>query len=135
MKIAADCILLMVAAVCFMQAFADAPPAGITTVATVDRVIDGDTIHVSVTKTFRVRILDCWAPETRGENRDAGIESKRHLQSIIPQGSKITVHIPAGRTVGDSLSFGRVLADVYRGNDSVAEMMVEAGQATRERPE
>lgn len=111
------------------------PALGITARAIVDRVIDGDTLDVVLQLPVRVRLLDCWAPETNGESRALGMQSKEALRSLCPQGSRVTVSVPTGSAtqVSDVLTFGRVLGQVYRQNDelSVSERMVSDGFATR----
>jgi len=41
------------------------PSLGWTTRASIERVIDGDTLDVTICRRVRVRLLDCWAPELR----------------------------------------------------------------------
>jgi endonuclease YncB( thermonuclease family) len=115
------------------------PTPGVTHRGKVVRVLDGDTIEVSVTVTTHVRMLDCWAPEvhetkTAGE-KARGIESKKHLEAICKPGSDVIVHVPFGdkSRFGDDMSMGRVLGDVYLvgWNETLAEMQVRAGHATK----
>jgi len=115
-----------------------APTPGITHRAKVVRVLDGDTIEVTVSLTAHVRMLDCWAPEIHTKNSDEktrGIESKQHLEAMCKPGTDVIVHVPFGKTprFGDDMSMGRVLGDVYLvgGNVTLAEMQVQAGHATK----
>ena len=41
------------------------PPVGLTTKVRVTNVVDGDTIDVEIVKNIRIRLRDCWWPETR----------------------------------------------------------------------
>lgn len=111
------------------------PPLGITARAIVERVIDGDTLDVVLQLPVRVRLLDCWAPETHGISASAGDLSKRALQDLCPHGSRVVVDVPTERAtqVSDVLTFGRVLANVFRDGDevSVSERMVSGNYATR----
>jgi hypothetical protein len=67
------------------------PDLGWTTSVKVVRVIDGDTVEVSVTKTFMVRLQDdddeFNAPEIRrpasDEERKCGQECKRYLYNLL----------------------------------------------------
>lgn len=117
------------------------PPYGVTFQAKVVRVVDGDTIEVEVKKVVRIRLLDCWAPETR--TRDAaeklkGFAAKEHLEGLI-QNREVKVHIPMkpGQKVGDSFSFGRALGHVWLKGEgkSVSAIMVKSGHATKTRNE
>lgn len=127
MKTAASLIL---AFACIAAITFGAPPQpGLTITGEVLDVYDGDTLTVEVRQTMKVRVLNAWAPELRDEG---GPEAKAHLQQLI--GNKpVTVYIPAGSRLGDSLTFGRVLGHVWAGDTSVAEAMIRAGHATKEK--
>lgn len=119
---------------CCIHLPAKHPPLGLTSRATVKRVIDGDTIEVVVTWPVRIRMKDCWAPEMRGEERPKGIISKAHLESLIPEGSPVVFHVASSEatSLGDLLTFGRVVANVWRKGDatSLSQIMVDDGLAS-----
>jgi endonuclease YncB( thermonuclease family) len=110
------------------------PPLGLTARAVVDRVIDGDTLCLTISLPFCVRLRDCWAPEIHGAERPAGLVAKEQLERMAPVGSHVRVNIPTGdvNALGGILTFGRVLGDVWRDGDqeSLSELMVGAGFAT-----
>ena len=105
----------------------------------VTKVIDGDTIEIRFERTMRIRLLDCWSPETRTKDlveKAKGIKAKKHLQKLIDgQEVEITIPIDSDGKFGDSMSFGRVLAYVQRLTDGadLSELQVETGHATKER--
>ena len=122
------------------------PPKGITTDVKVVRVIDGDTVDVAITRTVRVRLLDCWAPETRTkdpEEKVRGYESKKYLNNLLKQvfyndvaarkRKKITLFIPADEQgeLKENFSFSRVLGRLFVDGEDVSERMVEAGKALK----
>lgn len=101
------------------------------------RVIDGDTVDVEVTRTIRVRLLDCWAPESRTRNKAekaAGLESKEALKRWI-EGQPVTLHIPThSGDIAEALTMGRVLGHLWsKGGDNVSESQVCLGFATRKK--
>ncbi len=81
--------------------------------ATVDRVVDADTIDVTVDlgfylysrQRFRLARVDAW--EVRGEEREKGLVAKAAVQSLLPQGSQVRV------TTSKAGKYGRWLAEVY----------------------
>lgn len=111
----------------------------VTELATVKEVYDGDTIVVTVTKEYRVRMLDCWAPEITGDEKEDGLKSKQFLESILVTGDEVFVKVPTTNRIQDSITFGRVLAYVYKDIDgdgevdNISEQMVENGFATKEK--
>jgi endonuclease YncB( thermonuclease family) len=111
------------------------PPLGITARASVIRVIDGDTIEVAVHWPLVIRLKDCWAPEVRGPESPQGKKSKSHLENLLAPGDAIVFNIEskAADSLGDVLSFGRVIGQVWRpGEDSsVSDLMIDAGFASR----
>jgi endonuclease YncB( thermonuclease family) len=124
------------------------PPIGWTTEAEVVRVIDGDTIVVAVTRKVRIRLLDCWAPETKAQSKikDAkaraaekqrGLASKQHMEKLV-LGKPVVVHIPAGRNgdLNKVFTFGRALGSVWQPGiaDSLSKQMVAAGHAEVVKP-
>jgi endonuclease YncB( thermonuclease family) len=124
------------------------PPRGITTDCKVVRVIDGDTVDVAITRTVRVRLLDCWAPETRtkdAKEKVKGIESKKYLNNLLKQvfyndlaarkQKKITLFIPADEQgeLKDNFTFSRVLGRLFVDGEDVSERMVESGKATKDK--
>lgn len=123
------------ACIAIIAATADAdapPPRGITTTAKVVRVLDGDTLDVAVTTIVRVRIKDCWAPESRTKDlaeKARGIAARDNLKSLLPVDSTVTIHIPTTGRLMDSLTLERVVADVWKDSDKVADLQIEAGHA------
>jgi len=124
------------------------PPKGITTDCKVVRVIDGDTVDVAITRTIRVRLLDCWAPETRTKDpveKVKGHESKKYLHNLLKQvfyndlaarkQKKITLFIPADEQgeLKDNFTFSRVLGRLFVDGEDVSERMVESGKATKDK--
>jgi endonuclease YncB( thermonuclease family) len=86
----------------------------IKTDAKVLRVIDGDTLEVSV----KIRISKIDAPETKGIEKPLGIVTKEWLQERIG-GKTISLEIVA------SDYYRRLLADVYQMGSNVAEEMLD----------
>lgn len=109
------------------------PPHGWSTQAQVVRVLDGDTIEVEITRKVRVRLLDCWAPETRDLG---GPESMKNLTRLLSD-SEVTLLVPTDSDeVQDIWTFGRVLGYVWSKADadkSVNQLQVEQGHATAEK--
>lgn len=123
-------------------------PAWVTT-AKVVNVVDGDTIDVEITKVIRVRMLDCWAPESRIDARIAesqretekarGLAAKQALQELAG-GQDVLVQIPTdtGGEVAHMMTLNRVLGRVWIASDlaeSLSEKQVKAGHATATKPE
>lgn len=111
-----------------------APPVGLCRPAKVIRVIDGDTIEVEIRTVVTVRLLDCWAPETKGEEKPRGLKAKAHMQDLVgeqPQG-RVLLPLPEDGSLQKSITMGRVLGQFWRDGDetSIAEQMVATGHAT-----
>jgi endonuclease YncB( thermonuclease family) len=123
------------------------PPAlGWTTQARCIRVIDGDTIEVEVRRVIRVRMLDCWAPESRIDARlpeaaqtaekQSGIASRENLRQLC-EGRDVIVQIPSHVEVAKAITLNRWLANVWIEGDgeSLAEKQVKGGFAETTKPE
>ena len=107
--------------------------------ATVNRVVDGDTIDVDIDVGFnttlrkRLRFLgiDTW--EVRGEEKEKGLVAKARLQEILDQAEVIYVQTKMDATG----KYGRVLAwvwtDCTESGDhltNVNELLLEEGHGT-----
>lgn len=110
------------------------PRPALAYIGHVFNVVDGDTIDVEVSYSFRVRLLDCWAPEKHGESKAEGMASMRNLVRLAA-GKDCVVEIPMGTDVKKSLSFDRVLGRVWiNGQDSdLSSQQVQGGFATRKK--
>ena len=114
------------------------PQTGWTTPAEIVRVIDGDTLVVRVSRELHVRLLDCWAPESRTtdlEEKHRGLKSKEFLQKLIDdagvQDARLFVPTNGEQDLSSVLTLGRVLGKVWLANGTdLSETMVEAGKAT-----
>lgn len=126
-----------------------APEYGWTTPARVLRVIDGDTLEVEIRRVVRVRMLDCWAPEShldkrvseeeREDSKLAGLAAKDALQEIA-DGRDVILRIPtaADGDLSQVFTLGRVLGKVWLVSEpleSLSERQVRLGHATKEKPE
>jgi endonuclease YncB( thermonuclease family) len=94
------------------------------------RVHDGDTVTVQVQMNVSVRLLDCWAPELR---EAGGQQAKAKLQTIA-EGRDALLIVPLGKSLSDSLSFGRVLARLLVEGQDASQAMVQAGFAAKTKP-
>lgn len=113
------------------------PPLGLSTPVRIERVIDGDTVVVTIERQVTVRLLECWAPETRTadpQERRRGRASAAHLATLLPPQTPATLYVPgsADGHVADLLTFGRVLGRIWcpGAECDVSALQVAAGHAT-----
>lgn len=113
------------------------PPLGLTKACQVVSVVDGDTLDVEVRYVVRVRLLDCWAPESR--TRDAcekqrGLAAKLHLEALAAPGSPAVLFVPGTPSgeLAELITLGRVLGHVWIADDprSLSERQRTSGHAT-----
>ncbi|WLD93112.1 5'-nucleotidase C-terminal domain-containing protein [Alkalihalobacillus sp. AL-G] len=112
---------------------ADQPPAPApkeTYTATIESVVDGDTVHLTdpVIGTTKVRMLSIDTPETNYNGQSQGehaVAAKEELQRLLPQGTEVTIEV--GEEALDS--YGRLLAHIHKGDMDVNEEMVRLGRA------
>jgi len=87
--------------------------------ATVDRVVDGDTIVADINGTReRVRLLGIDTPESVAETRPDqcfGVEASDYLKSLLPEGTEITLI----RDEEARDQYDRLLAYVVRSDDQL----------------
>lgn len=112
-----------------------APQLGYTTRCRVTEVIDGDTLEVQIVKKLRVRLIDCWAPETRTKDdkeKRSGILSKEHLR-YLAAGREGTLLVPGHQDneLGDAITMSRALGRVWVDGQerSLSELQVAAKHA------
>jgi endonuclease YncB( thermonuclease family) len=117
------------------------PQPAWTTPAKVLRVIDGDTLEIEVRRVIRVRMLDCWAPESkldprlpeaqREAEKQAGQAAKANLQRLA-DGREVIVQIPGDVDLAKAITMGRWLGRVWLKGDgeSLSEKQVKGGFAT-----
>ena len=118
------------------------PPRGLTIDGTVVRVIDGDTIVVESRVQYHLRLLDCWAPESRttdAQEKKRGLASKARMTELATW-KNVRVHLPSGGgDITDMITLGRVLGrcwlvtDDRPGNEDLSAIMVREQLATREK--
>ena len=121
------------------------PPAGLTTKVVVTNVVDGDTIDVQIIKTVRVRLKDCWCPETRTrdlEEKEKGLAANAHIKTLLgeqelyfgePKYKQAILHIPADEDddIKDILTLNRILGYIFVDGQDVSSKMVADGHATK----
>lgn len=97
------------------------------------RVIDGDTIKCESTVKYQVRIIDCWAPESRTKNlaeKRRGLKSKARMVQLAYD-KPVRVSIPLTGDLTDSTTLGRLLGHVWlEDGRELGETMVSEGLAT-----
>ncbi len=115
------------------------PPFGLCLPCRCVRVIDGDTVVVSLPgshREWRVRLLDCWAAEM---DTPQGRRARDFLVHHLDGADDLALFVPAPkdplRLLSSLVSFDRVLAHVFLpdGRD-VSSVMVEGGLAAGEKP-
>lgn len=113
---------------------ADPPPStmpqlGVCVPCKILSVHDGDTLKVEVRFTADIRLLDCWAPEISGPQKEAGIRAKVNLQKLA-EGQQGTVYVPlTSENIGKATSLSRVLGEVRVNGDSLSYLQVKGGFA------
>ena len=102
-------------------------------VATVDRVVDGDTVDLTVDLGFeifhrcRVRLAGVNCPETRTrdlEEKKRGLAAKRFATNFLKHRGRITLVSKEYRG-----KFGRVLGEIEADGESLNASLVETGHA------
>ena len=127
--------LILITAFCLLSTISYAKEYN----AFVTRVIDGDTIEVTLKLGFgivlkdKVRFLDYDAPETHrvtkvtGPKSDweryLGKEAKKFLTDKIEK-QVIIIDVPENRERG---KYGRILGTIYHNGDNINKLMVEKG--------
>lgn len=116
-----------------------APTPGWTTHGEVIRVIDGDTVEIQLTRTIRVRLDECWAPESKSDPRipveqraaekAAGIKSK---QALIDKclGKPCVLHVGTQDDLLGATTLGRVVGRVWVDGVDLSVSQVRDGHAT-----
>jgi len=109
------------------------PQPGVCLDAVVVDVIDGDTVRVEVKRTFDVRLLDCWCPESRTKDdaeKARGLAAKERTKALVG-GRLVRVLIPAGDPTRllDVTTFGRVLGRIFVDGKNLAQQLVKEGLA------
>lgn len=123
------------------------PPTGWTVKGQVVNCVDGDTVDISVTTIVRVRLIDCWSPESKIDKRlpedqrqaekQAGQAAKKHLEELA-LGKDVVLQVRVkSAELKDVLTMNRVLGTVWLdgAEKSLNEIQVEAGHATKEKRE
>ena len=97
---------------------------------TIDRVVDGDTVDVTIDLGFkiyhkaRVRMYGIDTPESRTRDLDEkarGILSKSFLQDVLVQSNKVII-----KTQKDAKGkFGRILGELYVNDININQLMVD----------
>jgi len=110
------------------------PRQGFTTKAKITRVIDGDTVDVLIERRMRIRLEDCWAPETRTRDKEEkarGLKAKNFAEDKL-MNQEVIVHIPADPEgeIKDVFTFGRAVGRVFLDGEDFSAIMVREGLAT-----
>jgi endonuclease YncB( thermonuclease family) len=93
------------------------PPLGITARCQIANVIDGDTLDVELRIPMRIRLLDCWAPESRtlnAEEKVKGLAAKEHLKELVRIGyGQVFIPTAAAHSIKDVMTLDRLLGKVW----------------------
>lgn len=98
--------------------------------ATVERVIDGDTLKLEMDgEIIRVRLSDVDTPETVHPNKEKqkfGEEASQFTKNLLPVGTKVKLEYVDGETEDQ---YGRHLGMLWVDGKMVNELLVEEGLA------
>jgi endonuclease YncB( thermonuclease family) len=107
---------------------------------TITRILDGDTVEVEFRRRVRVRFRDCWAPETKETShpseKQLGLVAKEVLENLAPVGTSVTLEVATDGDddIGDGLTFGRVVGDLWA-DRNLSAAMIESGHCYRTKAE
>lgn len=95
------------------------PDAGGRVFATVSKVVDGDTVHVTVGRTTEeIRLIGVDTPETVHPTKPVqcfGPEASQRTKELLPRGTRVYLV----RDIEARDRFGRLLAYMYRASDDL----------------
>jgi endonuclease YncB( thermonuclease family) len=119
------------------------PPYGVSFPCRLHRVIDGDTIEVVISGSWawRIRLIDCWCPEVKGPEKEAGLQAKQFAARALEDARQLTVFVPFDMIVErqghgpinllDFVTFDRVPAFLYLNEEETLNaLLVKHGHAT-----
>jgi micrococcal nuclease len=115
------CVAALVAAGCEGGASEERPEAGRAEEATVEWVVDGDTLRLAGGK--QVRLLQIDAPE--GGKDCYGDDATRELIRLTPKGTRVRLERDPG--LDDTDQYDRLLRYVFVGRENVNVELVERG--------
>lgn len=106
--------------------------------AKVDRIVDGDTLELRLERVLKIRLVSCWAPESRTRDeveKELGLKAKEKLEELLPIGLDVEVEIDieSDEAFGGRMSFGRILGRVKASGVDVSEFLVGLGVAAADR--
>lgn len=117
----------------------ECPPQGVCLDGSIVRVIDGDTVVVRSHVEYHIRLIDCWAPESRTKDRtekQRGLAAKARMQALALD-QPCRVFVPAAGSLTDVITMGRILGRVWILSDGqpsdsdLSATMIAEGLATR----
>lgn len=114
------------------------PPKGWTTDVKLKRIVDGDTIVVSIEREIIIRLQDIDTPETYRPQSQAekehGLSAKNYLEYLL-KGSELVIHIPASEMgqMKDITSIGgRIQGRLFANGMDVTEKLKQEGFEKRD---
>lgn len=124
------------------------PAYGVCLPCQVQRVIDGDTIEVTLLGglVWRLRLIDCWCPETRGAERERGLAAREAAERALAQATAPAVFVPADAAIAEAqqgepinllrfCTFDRVPAYLFLNpHETPNEYLVLCGHAAKAKP-
>lgn len=90
--------------------------------ATVLKIQDGDSLVVSIDLGFNIfnnielRLLDVYAFESKGAQKELGLKDKLELEKLLPVNSKVIIQTLKTKSGKDKKSFTRYIAKVWLPN-------------------
>jgi len=114
------------------------PQYGISLPCTFHHARDADTIVVQLRNSgllWAIRLIDCWAPEIRGEEKPEGIDASIAAIALLKTAKELSVFIPVeniGENVLKFLTFDRIPGYLYLDDETTLnEKLIELGHATK----
>lgn len=101
----------------------EVPAMGVFVPAKCINVVDGDTIDVIVQIKVRVRLDGCWAPETHGVQKEAGLRAKFAMKKLA-EGQPGVLMVPWKDSLKDMLTLDRVVGGFMVNGVDVAKEQV-----------
>lgn len=106
---------------------------GISTRATIVRIVDGDTFECSwFGRSVKIRLLDCWVLD--GSVQDKAAEE--YLKQFVDKPISVWIPTTESKSLFDVLTFDRVLAWAWAAgeDESINESIIRMGWGTTEKP-